>query len=87
AQVLLVWAMARFLVYALMGRDFDGAVASAGFCGFMLGTTANALSSMEVLTSKYGAAPRAVIIVSLTGAFLIDFTNAALITAMANWLR
>lgn len=87
AQVLLVWAMARYLVYSLMGRDFDGAVASAGYCGFMLGTTANALSSMEVLTSKYGAAPRAVIIVSLTGAFLIDFTNAALITAMANWLR
>jgi ESS family glutamate:Na+ symporter len=40
-----------------------------------------------VLTSKYGPAPRAVIIVSLTGAFLIDFTNAAIITAMANWLR
>lgn len=87
AQVLLVWVMARFLVYSLMGRDFDSAVASGGFCGFMLGTTANALSSMEVLTSKYGAAPRAVIIVSLTGAFLIDFTNAAIVTAMANWLR
>ncbi len=87
AQVLLVWAMARFLVYSLMGRDFDSAVASGGFCGFMLGTTANALSSMEVLTSKYGAAPRTVIIVSLTGAFLIDFTNAAIVTAMANWLR
>lgn len=86
-QVLLVWAMARFLVYYLMGRDYDSAVASGGFCGFMLGTTANALSSMEVLTSKYGPAPRAVIIVSLTGAFLIDFTNAAIITAMANWLR
>lgn len=87
AQVALVWLMARFLVYYLMGRDFDSAVASGGFCGFMLGTTANALSSMEVLISKYGPAPRAVIIVSLTGAFLIDFTNAAIITAMANWLR
>lgn len=87
AQVLLVWLMARFLVFPLMGRNFDGAVAAGGFCGFMLGTTANALSSMEVLTTKYGPAPRAVIVVSLTGAFLIDFTNAAIITAMANWLR
>lgn len=87
AQVALVWLMARFLVYYLMGRDFDSAVASGGFCGFMMGTTANALSSMEVLTSKYGPAPRALIIVSLTGAFLIDFTNAAIIAAMANWLR
>jgi ESS family glutamate:Na+ symporter len=86
-QVLLVWAMARYLVYPLMGKNYDGAVASGGFCGFMLGTSANALSSMEVLTSKYGPSPRAVIVVSLTGAFLIDFTNAAIITAMANWLR
>lgn len=87
AQLLLVFLLARFLVFPLMGKDYDGAVAGGGFCGFMLGTTANALSSMEVLTSKYGSAPRAVIVVSLTGAFLIDFTNAAIITAMANWLR
>ncbi|MCW5966316.1 MAG: hypothetical protein KIT83_19930 [Bryobacterales bacterium] len=87
AQLLLVFLLARFLVFPLMGKDYDGAVAGGGFCGFMLGTTANALSSMEVLTSKYGSAPRAVIVVSLTGAFLIEFTNAAIITAMANWLR
>lgn len=87
AQIALVFLLARFLVFPLMGKDYDAAVAGGGFCGFMLGTTANALSSMEVLTSKYGGAPRAVIVVSLTGAFLIDFTNAAIITAMANWLR
>jgi ESS family glutamate:Na+ symporter len=87
AQLALVFVLARFLVFPLMGKNYDAAVAGGGFCGFMLGTTANALSSMEVLTSKYGSAPRAVIVVSLTGAFLIDFTNAAIITAMANWLR
>lgn len=86
-QLILVFLMAKYLIFPAMGRDYDAAVASGGFCGFMLGTTANALSSMEVLTTKYGSAPRALIIVSITGAFLIDFTNAAVVTAMANWLK
>lgn len=86
-QLVLVFLMAKFLIFPALGRDYEAAVASGGFCGFMLGTTANALASMEVLTTKYGSAPRALIIVSITGAFLIDFTNAAFVTAMANWLR
>jgi ESS family glutamate:Na+ symporter len=86
-QLVLVFLMAKFLIFPAMGKDYEAAVSSGGFCGFMLGTTANALASMEVLTTKYGRAPRALIIVSITGAFLIDFTNAAFVTAMANWLR
>jgi len=70
-----------------MRRDFDAAVMSGGYCGFMLGTTANALASMGVLVEKYGPAPRAILVVSLVGAFLIDFTNATLVTAFANLLR
>jgi glutamate:Na+ symporter, ESS family len=86
-QGLLIWVAARFAVYYLMGRDYDAAVMSGGFCGFMLGTTANALASMGVLTEKHGPAPRAYLVVPLVGAFLIDFANALLITMMANVLR
>lgn len=53
----------------------------------MLGTTANAMACMDVLVKKYGPAPRAFIVVPLVGAFLIDFTNALVITAMANFFR
>jgi ESS family glutamate:Na+ symporter len=53
----------------------------------MLGITANAVASMSVLEEKYGAAPRAFIVVPLVGAFLIDFSNAVIITAMANLFR
>jgi ESS family glutamate:Na+ symporter len=70
-----------------MGRDYDSAVMCGGFCGFMLGTSANALANMGALTSKYGPAPRAYLVVPLVGAFLIDFANALLITTMANFLR
>jgi ESS family glutamate:Na+ symporter len=85
-QVALIWLMCLG-VFRLMGRDYEAAVMSGGFCGFMLGTTANAVACMSVLTQKYGPAPRAFIVVPLVGASLIDFTNATIINAMANWLR
>jgi ESS family glutamate:Na+ symporter len=87
AQVVLVWLLCVWLSYYLMGRDYQAAVMSGGFCGFMLGTTANAMACMDVLTQKYGPAPRAYIVVPLVGAFLIDFTNALVITNTTDFLR
>jgi ESS family glutamate:Na+ symporter len=86
-QIALVWLLCVTLSFRLMGKDYESAVMSGGFCGFMLGTTANAMACMDVLVQKYGPAPRAFIVVPLVGAFLIDFTNALVITAMANFLR
>jgi glutamate:Na+ symporter, ESS family len=86
-QVALVWLMCVLLSFRLMGRDYESAVMAGGFCGFMLGTTANAMACMDVLVRKYGPAPRAFIVVPVVGAFLIDFTNALVITAMMNFFR
>ena len=86
-QALLVALICRFALFFLMGRDYDAAVMCGGFVGFMMGTTANAMACMGVLTEKYGPAPRAYLVVPLVGAFLIDFTNALIITAMANFVR
>jgi ESS family glutamate:Na+ symporter len=86
-QGVLVFLVGRLVVFYLMGRDYDAAVMSGGFCGFMLGTSANALANMGVLTEKYGPAPRAYLVVPLVGAFLIDFANALVITTMANLFR
>jgi ESS family glutamate:Na+ symporter len=85
AQVALCWLACRTVVFWIMGRDYEAAVTSAGFCGFMLGITSNAMASMEELVEKFGAAPRAFLVVPVVGAFLIDFTNSLIITAMANW--
>jgi ESS family glutamate:Na+ symporter len=87
SQVALIWLMCVILVYWLMGRDYEAAVMAGGFCGFMLGTTANAMACMDVLVHKYGPAPRAFIVVPIVGAFLIDFTNALIIMTMANLFR
>jgi ESS family glutamate:Na+ symporter len=85
-QIALVWLMCA-ATFRLMGRDYEAAVMAGGFCGFMLGTTANAMACMSVLTEKYGPAPRAFIVVPVVGASLIDFTNATVITQMTNLLR
>ena len=87
AQVALVAALSRWAIPALMGRDYDAAVMSAGFAGFMLGTTANAMANMKALVERYGPAPRAFLVVPMVGAFFIDFTNALIITACLNLLR
>jgi ESS family glutamate:Na+ symporter len=86
AQVLLIGISAR-AVFRLMGRDYEAAVMTGGFIGFMLGTTANAMAVMRTLTERYGAAPRAFLVAPLVGAFFLDFTNALLITASVNLLK
>ena len=86
-QVVLCWLMSVVLTFRLMGRDYDAAVTSAGFCGYMLGVTSNAIASMEELVERFGPAPRAFLVVPIVGAFLIDLTNSAVITAMANRWR
>jgi ESS family glutamate:Na+ symporter len=87
AQVAFCWLMCVTLCYRGMGADYEAAVTTAGFCGFMLGITANAVACMEELVEKFGPAPQSFLVVPIVGAFLIDFTNSLLITAMANYLR
>lgn len=83
-QVLLV-ALLFGLVFRMMGRDYDAAVTTGGFIGFILGTTANAMAVMQALVERYGAAPRAYLVAPIVGAFFIDFTNALVITGFINF--
>jgi ESS family glutamate:Na+ symporter len=84
AQVAAAGLMAYTLVYRLSGRDYEAAVISSGFIGFMLGTTANAMANMDALVGRFGPAPRAFLVVPMVGAFFIDFTNALIITVFLN---
>jgi len=87
AQVVLVLLFALTVSFRVMGKDYESAVMASGFIGFVLGTTANAVANMRALVARFGAAPRAFLIVPLVGAFFIDFTNAIIITFFVNWLK
>ena len=84
-QVVLA-ALSAGPVFKLMGRNYEAAVMSGGFIGFMLGTTANAMAVMRALVERYGPAPRAFLVAPIVGAFFIDFTNALIITLFLNLL-
>ncbi len=86
-QVALLAALAYWVVFRVMGRDYESAVMSAGMIGFGLGATSNALATMRVLSRRFGLAPKAFLIVPLVGAFLIDFINALLTTTALNFLK
>ena len=83
-QVAAIAVIAAGPMFRLMGKDYEAAVMAGGFCGFMLGTSANAMANMNALVERYGPAPKAFLVVPMVGAFFIDFINAFLITWCLN---
>lgn len=86
AQTILMYFYARFVVYNIMGRDYEAAVMTAAFCGFGMGATPNAMANMQAVTKRFGPAPQAYFIVPLVGSLFIDFFNGLIITGFLNVL-
>jgi len=78
-QILLSILFTVFVVFRLMGKDYEASVISAGFGGITLGSTATAIVNMTAVAKQYGAAHRAFIIVPLVCGFFIDLVNALII--------
>lgn len=86
-QVTVTWLFSAVIAFRALGSDYEAAVMTAGFCGFMIGITPNALASMEELNGRFGSAPRAFLVVPVVGAVLLDVPVAIIITAFANFFR
>ncbi len=84
AQVVLMFLFARFIVFTLMGRDYDAAVLSAGICGFGMGATPNAMANMQAVTEKYKPSVKAYLLVPIVGSMFTDFINSLVITLFIN---
>jgi len=87
AQVIIVTLFVIFIVFRLMGRDYDAAVMSAGYAGLALGATPTAIANMTAVTEKFGASAKAFVVVPLVGAFFIDISNAVIIQTFLNWIQ
>ena len=79
-QCIVMVIFSYFIVFNVMGRDYEAAVMSAGFIGFAMGATSNAMANMQVVTKKYGPAPVSYFAIPMVGGMFIDFFNAILIT-------
>lgn len=85
-QVVLIYVFARYVVFNVMGRDYDAAVLAAGTCGFGMGATPNAMANMQVLCEKYAPSVKAYLLIPLIGSLFADFINSLVITFFINIL-
>ena len=86
AQALVIMLYTYFVVFNVMGRDYDAAVLVAGTCGFGMGATPNAMANMQALCDKYVPSVKAYLIIPLIGSLFADFLNSLIITLFINLL-
>ena len=84
AQLLLIFLYTYFVVFRVMGKDYDAAVLAAGTCGFGMGATPNAMANMQVLCDRYAPSVKAYLLVPLIGSLFADFINSLVITLFIN---
>lgn len=71
-QVIFMILAAYFIVFRLLGKNYDAAVMCAGLCGHGLGATPSAIVNMTAVNERYGMSRKAMMIVPIVGAFLVD---------------
>lgn len=78
-QVVVAAVFIIFVVFPLMGKNYNAAVLGSGFAGFALGATPTAIANMTAVTKKYGPSTQAFLILPLVSAFFVDLANAVII--------
>ena len=71
-QVVFMALIAYFVVFRILGKNYDAAVMCAGLCGHGLGATPSAIVNMTAVKEEYGMSRKAFMIVPIVGAFLVD---------------
>lgn len=84
-QVIMIAAYTIFVVFRVLGANYEAAVMCAGYSGLALGATPTAIANMTAVTKSMGPAPRAFVVVPLVGAFFIDLANALVINLLLQW--
>ena len=82
AQTALLLLFSVYIVFPKLGGDYDAATMTAGFIGFSMGATSNAMANMQAVTNKYGPSPTAFLVIPLVGGLAIDFINIFVISTM-----
>lgn len=86
SQMILIVLFTYFVVFRVMGKDYDAAILVAGTCGFGMGATPNAMANMQVLCEKYSPSVKAYLLIPLAGSLFADFINSLVITLFINLL-
>lgn len=71
-QVIFLVLLSYFVVFRILGKNYDAAVMCAGLLGHGLGATPTAIVNLTAVNDRYGMSRRAMMIVPIVGAFLVD---------------
>ena len=83
-QTLFMMFYSYFVVFRVMGRDYDAAVITSGICGFGMGATPNAMANMQAICDKYYPSVKAYLLIPIIGSLFADFINSLVITMFIN---
>lgn len=76
-----------FVVYRASGKDYDAAMMVAGFFGYAMGATPNAIASMNAVKDRYHRdSPKAYFAIPLVGGFIIDMLMPIFLLTHANFI-
>lgn len=85
-QVAFCAAIAYFVLFRALGKNYEAAVTTGGFLGFAISSMPIAMATMEQLSKRFGPAPRAILLITLAGSFFVDLANAIIVKGFASLL-
>ena len=85
AQVVFLVLAAYFIVFRLLGKNFDAAVMCAGLLGHGLGATPTAVVNLSAVHDRYGMSRKALLVVPIVGAFLVDIIYTPAVILFINY--
>ena len=86
-QTAVIALFAYFVIFRVMGGNYEAAVMASGTCGFGMGATPNAIANMNAMCERFGPAHTAYFVIPLIGAFVVDFLNASILMVFMNLLK
>jgi ESS family glutamate:Na+ symporter len=85
-QTIFMMLFAIFIIYRVMGKNYDAAVMASGMSGVGLGSTPNAVANMEAVIEENGPSPNSMIILPVVVAVFLSMLNPIIITLFINIL-
>ena len=87
-QTVALLMISAFIVFRLLGKNYDAAVMCSGLIGHGMGATPNAVANMSAVCQRFGVTSyKAFLIVPLCGAVLVDLVAIPFHTFMINYLH
>ena len=78
-QTIAILLFTVFVIFRVLGKNYDAAVISAGYIGSAMGATPTAMANMAAVSQEHGSSPVAFAVVPIMGAFIIQVSNAFVI--------